>query len=439
MARSHRLKALVTSIRSRAQLTDLHDPAGDCVVALSGGADSAALAWLVYDGGEPVRAIHVHHGWRASDAMCSAARAVAEHIGMGLDVIEIEVPAGASPEAHAREARYAALLSALGPHEMLMTAHTLDDQAETVLANAIRGTGLDGLVGIHRKRGRLSRPLLDVGRSELRELAVLTELPFKDDPSNVDLSIRRNLIRHRYLGELERTAAPGVSRALARLAYLVSDEIDFLDSEAERRTGGALACPVLQTLPVALERRAIRRAALAAGATEDLRLQDVEAVRTVVREGGETVLPGGVVVRRVGTMLAFDQADGSDPDDATSWSWLGTIRWSGWSFEGHVTDLPPNSYSLSAWSEVFDLDELPSSVLLRAPGNADRIRIRAGTKPVGAAFADAGIDARTRAGWPVLADGDNVLWIPGVRRAATGWVGPATRRYLCVSAVQEDT
>jgi len=434
MARSNRLKALTDSVEARVDL-----PPGPVVVALSGGPDSAALAWLVIRRDRGVRAVHVHHGWLHSDRMRAAASDVAAAVGIDLDVRSVEVAAGPSPEAQARQARYEALAGAVGAGETVVTGHTLDDQAETVLANVLRGSGFDGLMGMPATRGHIHRPVLRVRRDELRELAVLAGLPFRDDPANLDLSLRRNYIRHRLLGEIERAVAPGTAAALARLGMLVADDLAFLDAEADRRTGGTLDCPVLVSLPVALERRAIRRALTHAGAGESLRMRDVEAIRDIVRSGGSIVVPSGADVRRAGQRIVIGAADEQSHASMT-WPWVGECVWAGnWRFVGHVTDTVPNHFSLSPWSEVFDAGALPKEVTIRVGQPADTIKLRDGSKALGDAFGEVGVDARAREHWPVVAAGNDVIWVPGVRRAYLGWVGPDTRRYLCVGAIREET
>ena len=122
------------------------------VIALSGGPDSAAVAALAREAGICTRAVHVDHGLPASPAMRAAAIAVAEKLGIQLEVVEVR-PAGTS-ETELRAARYEALLEHVGPNETIVTGHTSDDQAETVLMNLFRGAGPRGLAGIPARRGQ---------------------------------------------------------------------------------------------------------------------------------------------------------------------------------------------------------------------------------------------------------------------------------------------
>jgi tRNA(Ile)-lysidine synthase len=215
MVATRRLDALSAAVAQRLDL-----PQGRWVIALSGGADSAALAWLAVRAG-PVRAVHVHHGLAASDALERAARAISAALAIPIEVRSVTVDKFS--ENAARSARYGALEMALGEKEWILTAHTADDQAETVMANLLRGTGVDGLGGIPSRRGRIARPMLEITRSESRELATLAGLPWMDDPGNADLAQLRNRIRLELIPLLEAEFNPGLRRHLAAAARAISE------------------------------------------------------------------------------------------------------------------------------------------------------------------------------------------------------------------------
>ena len=131
MVGTRRLIELVEGARSRTLLPD-----GEVTVALSGGADSAALAHLCVSSGAPTRAVHVHHGYPSSDTLTVAAENIAISLGIDLSTVEVEVSSGPSPEEMAHDARYRVLLAVEGA---VLTAHTRDDNVETVLINLIPG------------------------------------------------------------------------------------------------------------------------------------------------------------------------------------------------------------------------------------------------------------------------------------------------------------
>ncbi len=229
MAGTRRLTQLVETAIG---LLDLPD--GPLVVALSGGADSAALAYLVSAMDRQVRGVHVDHRLAASPTMRMAAVAIAGKVGIDLEVVETEVRDGPSPEGQAREARYRALGEATGSEESVLTAHTADDNAETVIINLIRGTGIRGLAGIPRHRSpNVYRPLLVIDRSSTREIAGLAGLGFVDDPMNLDPGLTRNYLRATVFPLLTQLN-PDLSGAIGRMSDLVRADADLIDTLAAR-------------------------------------------------------------------------------------------------------------------------------------------------------------------------------------------------------------
>ncbi len=205
-------------------------PAPKYAVALSGGADSGALAAICADRDELKTCVHVHHGLPASDRLQSAAAEIAEALNCALETVTVEPPLGRMSEAEARDARYQAIATVVDDSTPLLVAHTRDDQAETVLLNLIRGAGTRGLAGIpYFRPPNVYRPLLDVSRSETREYATLSGLPFLDDPTNDDLTFRRNRVRTEIIPLLEELN-PNLRVALARTADNLGGDADLLDS-----------------------------------------------------------------------------------------------------------------------------------------------------------------------------------------------------------------
>jgi tRNA(Ile)-lysidine synthase len=243
-------------------------------VALSGGADSAALlhalaALARRDPGLVLRALHVDHGLTpAATELARAAGAAARLAGVGLGVLAVTVAddAGEGLEAAARRARYAALGAALAPGECLLTAHHLEDQAETVLLQLLRGTGIRGLAAMPAAaplgRGRLLRPLLAVPRAALRAYAAAVPLPAVEDPMNADPRFERAFLRARLWPAIA-GRWPAAAGALARTAAHAAAAQQLLDAGslaalAPLRRGPALAVAGLLALGAAARAEALR-------------------------------------------------------------------------------------------------------------------------------------------------------------------------------------
>ncbi|MEA2901755.1 MAG: tRNA(Ile)-lysidine synthase [Actinomycetota bacterium] len=264
--------------------------------AVSGGADSLALLLLAAASGCEVTAVHVDHGLRdGSAAEAAVVLAAAAAVGAGFRPERVEVAPGPNLEARARAARYQVL-----PADVL-TGHTADDQAETVLLNLLRGAGLDGLAGIAPGP---RRPILGLRRHETRALCQVMGLTPVDDPSNADPVHRRNRVRHELLPLVDAIAQRDVVAILARQAPLLRDEAELLDGLAAALD--PTDARALAAAPVALARRAVRRW-LGGGQEHPPDAAAVERVLVVARGQAKAAeVGGGRRVARTGQRLRLE-------------------------------------------------------------------------------------------------------------------------------------
>ncbi len=262
-------------MRSGTSLTDhvlARLPDAALCVGLSGGVDSVVLLHLLAHAPtrRPLRAIHVNHGVHAeSDSWAERCVQWCSRWNVPLTVTRAcVVHRGTGVEAALRDARYAAFETQLQPGEALLTAHHLDDQAETLLLRALRASGIDGLGAIPTERelgaGRVIRPLLDINRARLHDYALEHALEWIEDPSNADAGYDRNFLRHRVL-PLLRERWPHASAALAGTASLCRRDAALLYAEDRRLLASAATLDahvirrdVLAALPVARQARVLR-------------------------------------------------------------------------------------------------------------------------------------------------------------------------------------
>ena len=218
----------------------------DC--AVSGGPDSLALLILAVAAGCQVTAWHVDHGLRdGSSREAAVVSAAADRLGAKFHAVSVAAAAGPNLEARARQARYAVLPPAV------LTGHTADDQAETVLLALLRGAGLDGLAGMRADR----RPLLGLRRAET--VLLCGDRGFRPviDPSNTDPAFRRNRVRHQLLPLANAIAERDVVPILARTAAVLRVESEALDAlSADLDPTDVTA---LRSAPTALAVRSLRR------------------------------------------------------------------------------------------------------------------------------------------------------------------------------------
>ena len=304
-------------------------PGRRVLVACSAGVDSTvlfhALHALARRRSLGLALGHVHHGLRGEEAdrdEAAVCELAAKH-GVPVAVTRVDVRALRSGRSSrerptvqeaARQARYAALATQareLGA-DCIATAHTRDDQAETVLLRVLRGAGPDALGGIPERSpdGRIVRPLLGVGRGEIVEYARATGLSWREDGSNASRAYARNRLRHDWLPGLEREFNPRLLRAVADLAEAVRRDADWIEAlvaaEADRWTepeGSTLRIAIepWAAMPEALARRVVRLVLRRAGGGRDVSRRHLLRVLTYLRTARADTylqLPGGLGLAR---------------------------------------------------------------------------------------------------------------------------------------------
>jgi len=400
-------------------------PSGPIVVALSGGADSAVCAWAACAASDDrVRAVTADHGLPASRALVEAAVAIAKLLEIGHEIVDAR--SDSESEAGLRSARYAAIDAATRPGEALVSGHTADDQAETVLGNLIRGAGASGLAGIPVARGRWHRPLLGVTREHTRAAAAELSLPFADDPGNTDPAIRRSRIRTEVIPYLE-GLNPSVRDALVRAARLAGLDDDAFAARAAAipvltRHGEVLiAASALSTAPRAVASRAVRRGLRRVLDPYAGDLAATEAVLDVARGPASSAsISTGLIATREGPWVVIHDPTLSEPIEAMQLDVPGEVVFGRWWISAEPVDAAPSA-SLSR-----------SSVALRGSGDleiraarpGDTISMGEGSKSVVDALREAGVPARLRSMWPVVEQAGTMVWVAGSRHAAGAAADP---------------
>jgi len=296
--------------------------AGDCIlVAVSGGADSLALAYATLVESSPlaIKAIAVTIDHQLQEKSSDQAAKVEKQLrAMGYQdvvVAKVKVSLESGLEAGARSARYEALQRiALEKNAVkVLLGHTRDDQAESVLLGLARGSGTRSLSGMAIENGIYLRPLLALTRAQTEEACTEFGIEYWNDPHNENLDFSRVRVRREVLPVMEEQIGPGIAAALARSAALLRDDADALDAiasaEISRHNLTDLECSELELLPRAIRTRILRTAIYAAGAPSGSISADhigaVEALVTSWHGQGLVSLPGGVKVERISGRLSL--------------------------------------------------------------------------------------------------------------------------------------
>jgi tRNA(Ile)-lysidine synthase len=427
-------------------------------VGLSGGADSVALLRTLAERraelGIVLHAAHLHHGLRGAEADGDAkfCRDLAASLGVEFHEARVDVEAEAqadraagkaaeSIEEAARRLRYRwfqQLMSKGLPNavalDAIATAHTLDDQAETVLGKLLRGAWTEGLSGIHPvlefPEGKILRPLLGVTRADVEAYLGALGQPWREDSTNRQLDYTRNRIRHELLPLLERWN-PQLRTHLAQMAELARDEEQWWSAEMERlapqqlltgravRGGGrasagaapesvALDVTRLAALAPAVQRRLLRLAAGRLGAAPDFAA--TEALRRMALEGGSgqrLELAGGLRAERSPRELRLARqsatADGDGVPEPVEAAIPGLIEAAGFGLRLRV--------EVDASQQAVE-----TKAMLRVWRAGDRVRLRytSGPRKVKEVLERMRVTGTSRVGWPVLEIGGRIVWMQGV-------------------------
>jgi tRNA(Ile)-lysidine synthase len=409
------------------------------VVAVSGGRDSMALLHLfrfTADLGNPRLVVaHLDHAMRPSSA-ADAAWVTGVCRAWDLPFRTLRCDPAPSTEAEARRARYDFLEEVRRAEgaRWVITAHHADDQAETVLFRAVRGTGIAGLQGIRaRRRPALWRPLLPFTRAELTDYARSVGLAWRDDPTNEaqaeGAAPARSVIRTRILPEMEARVAPGASGALAALARRARENEaawksvlpGLLDGLDVRREGPliSLSRAAFVTHHPGVRARLLRELSARLGAHPGEAGTRAAVEFTSCGSSGSAVpLGGGLELRiELGRLVLQGRGvpTGGEPLVIPgSQAGRGDVVVGGCRYR---VGWGPRPEDLT-WSEAFDVADLRFPLSVRGWTPGDRARMAYGTKKLKKLFLEARVPAAERRRRPVLVDCEGaVLWVPGVARS----------------------
>ncbi len=376
--------------------------------AVSGGADSMALLWGMYLLKDKLKirlsAAHFNHRLRGAESDRDEAFVRDFCAGYGIPFTagsgEV-IPGKKGLEAAAREARYAFLKTLPG---YIATAHTADDNAETVLMHLVRGTGLKGLGGITPVNGQLIRPMLDITRSEVLAFLAEYSIPFVEDSSNAGDDFLRNRLRH-HIMPLLKQENPCLAENLSAMAGRLRQDAEALEQVARENMTDRVS--QLQKLSPAIRSRVLCQHLLDAGVKEPeaAHIQLLEKLVFSENPSAKAAFPGGVTFARCYDLLQV-AADREETAEIP-------LNCPG------VTELPglrivcsPNE------NETYNTDSFPVALganpIVRARKTGDSLRLSGGTKSIKKLLIDRKIPAARRDSVPIIADDAGVLLAVGI-------------------------
>ncbi len=441
------------------------------LVAVSGGPDSVALLHILcelhQELGLHLEVAHLQHGIRGEEAGTDArfVADLAEQFQLPFHLKEVDLPGIKSAagkgnlEALARAERYRFFADTVQQRQLnkVATAHTQDDQAETMLMWFLRGAGMKGLGGmapvskLKVASGELThdlvvvRPLLDISKSELLQYLSDRQFAYRMDKSNEDPAFLRNWIRAELLPMIARRVDPHVPERLGQLAELVRDEDDYLDDLARQHLTtllekDGLARPAFLARPKALQRRILRLwVERTRSRPHGLEFIHIEIMLRLIAHGppqGRVSISGGWELERQYERLRLTKRDRK----------LRPVCYRYQLTIGSVLAIPEahlqiHSSTVAAplgrrpeglMEAMFDLTDVGGGLSVRNFRHGDCFQPlgMSGHKKVKDLFIEKRVPLSIRACWPLLTRGEEVLWIPGYGRSETARVGAKTTAVL---------
>jgi tRNA(Ile)-lysidine synthase len=450
---------------------ELFRPGQRVGVAVSGGPDSVLLLHLMCllasELGLALATVHFNHHLRGaeSDGDEAFVRDLAEVLGCEYlrgeaDVAQVARERRRNLEAVARDLRYRFFFSLVdqGRLDQVATAHTANDQAETVLLRVLRGAGTRGLGGIYPLlEGKVVRPFLSLTRSEIMQEIGARHLEYRVDSSNLNPRLQRNKVRRELLPLLEKEFNPEIIPLLKQLADRARDDEAYLERQARERAhpwrvreGSEERIPIrpLREFPPALARRVLRQMLQAVrGTLHGLTHAHVEALLRFAAEaqsGKSLLLPGGVLARKEFAWLVLSPS--AHPEEEAGFSYAVVIPGElsvpelGCTFRFKILNHedPSRVYNQDKLAYL-DPRNLPGQLFLRnwRAGDALYLAGRRGVRKLKELFRERRIPEARRKLWPVLACGSRVLWVRGFSLAGPIAVSGETRQVLVVEEEPE--
>ena len=393
------LNKLLSFIRQQNMIAE-----GDRIIcAVSGGADSVALLFAMYLLKEKLNmqleAAHFNHHLRGeeSDRDEAFVREFCDRYDIPLHVGGGEVVTGKKGlEAAARDARYAFLR---GLNGKIATAHTADDNAETVLLHLVRGTGLKGLGGIHPINGNVIRPMLSCTRQDVEDFCSEWCLRYITDSSNETDDFLRNRLRHHVMPLLQREN-PKFSENTSAMALRLRLDEEYLSRSATDR----VAVETLKQMHPAVRNRGLEQFLKASGVREPeaVHIAQVEALLYSGKPSAKVNLPGGVTIARNYGILEARREEEALRKQVLPCP--GEVE-----LEDYVIICRPAEEIIQS-ADTFTV--LPKGeMVLRGRESGDTIRLSGGSKSLKKLYIDRKIPAAQRSGLPVIADAEGVLGV----------------------------
>ncbi len=423
---------------------------GDSIVlGVSGGADSVCLTDIINlikrEYNLSITLVHINHNIRGEEALRDErfVKELGKKYGNEVRVFSYQVEKmakkeGLTVEEMGRKLRYEAFYQAAGDTGKIAVAHNMNDNCETMLMRFFRGTGIKGLGGISASRDRIIRPLINVSRSEIEAYCSERGLEYCTDSTNNVEEYTRNKIRLSIIPQIQREFNENIIAVMARTAELMADEERYINSQAEK---AYKECEI-EPKRISIERllkydRVIQRRVIRLGFVDysadlhDVSYEHIERVLSLAeKESGRTIeLPNGLRAVKEHNTILFAKAK-EDKGFCCNIEIGREYEFNELGF-GIMLSSEKNDKNLkNMYTILLNYDKINTSLALRGRRAGDKITLYGGSKTIKKLYIDSKIPLSKRDSIPLLAQGNDVIWIKDVKTSAAFKADESTDKIL---------
>lgn len=381
------------------------DTSKNYVVALSGGVDSAVLATVVAKQTSNLRSIFVRHNQKHSKELEEVANKIANNLKINHKALDSNLEENSS-ETKMREARYEILYDELEDNEILLTGHTLSDKVETFFINLLRGTRVRGLKSIPKMTQRLKRPLLGISKDSLINYAKENNIEYLDDVTNFDNKIIRNWIRNELIPKVDEKFPGDIEEKISSLITEIESIFETTEIEFKyiKTAKGYIEIPVTLIKEKNIKSNMYLSLLSKTLGIPSLQKKDIQKVTTSINDEKKVDFDNNWSCGVSNALLIFinkkiwqEQYESKDQD-------LGLFKFSS------LEKIKANNNWTASLPKKENINIAPLK-------NGDKIKVNGNTIKVSEIFRNYGIKNVLKEVWPVVSIGDEVYWVPGIRKS----------------------
>ena len=381
------------------------DTSKNYVVALSGGVDSAVLATVVAKQTPNLRSIFVRHNQEHSKELEEVANKIANNLKINHKALDSNLEENSS-ETKMRDARYEILYDELDDNEILLTGHTLSDKVETFFINLLRGTRVRGLKSIPNMTPRLKRPLLGISKDNLINYAKENNIEYLDDVTNFDNKIIRNWIRNELIPKVDEKFPGDIEEKISSLITEIESIFETTEIEFKyiKTAKGYIEIPVTLIKEKNIKSNMYLSLLSKTLGIPSLQKKDIQKVTTSINDEKKVDFDNNWSCGVSNALLIFinkkiwqEQYESKDQD-------LGLFKFSS------LEKIKANNNWTASLPKKENINIAPIK-------NGDKIKVNGNTIKVSEIFRNYGIKNVLKEVWPVVSIGDEVYWVPGIRKS----------------------